>query len=156
MIFGAAHPEDVDVLVAIDSASPQAWTPAAFLAELGQDPKTLFVLRSRERVIAFVVARFQIPEADIVNLVVAGDVRRRGFGRFLLRSLLDHAATSGVRTVFLEVREGNRGAQGLYGSFGFKPTQRRRGFYKDPTEDAVLMRLEMEPRNEVEGPGNAC
>ena len=156
MIFGAAHAEDVDVLVSIGSASPQAWPPAAFLAELDHNPKTLFVLRSKERVVALVVVRFQIPEMDIVNLAVAGDVQRRGVGRSLLRSLLNHVATSGVRTVFLEVREGNRGAQGLYGSFGFKPTQRRRGFYKEPTEDAVLMRLEIEPRDEVEGPGSAC
>jgi ribosomal-protein-alanine acetyltransferase len=156
MIFGVARADDVEALVSIDSASPQAWTPAAFLAEMDHDPKTLFVLRSGERVVAFVVARFQIPEMDIVNLAVAGDLRRRGLGRFLLRSLLDHVASSGVRTVFLEVREGNREAQGLYASLGFEPTQRRRGFYNEPTEDAMLMRLDIEPEDEVEGPGNAC
>ena len=75
-----------------------------------------------------------------MNLAVARDCRRRGLGRFLLRSLLDHVAPSDVKTAFLEVREGNQEARGLYESFGFQETQRRRGFYREPVEDAVERR----------------
>ena len=143
--FGLAAETDVPALVAIDSASPQGWTAKAFSAELKNDPPTLFVLRSAGQVLAFVVARLQTPELDIVNLAVARDHRRRGRGRLLLRSLLDHAAPAGVSSVFLEVREGNQEARALYGGFGFRETQRRRGFYREPVEDAILMRLEIEP-----------
>ena len=143
--FGPARVDDVPDLVSIDSVSPQAWTAEAFLAELQRDPLTLFVLRSSGRAVAFVVARAQTPEMDIVNLAVARDARRKGMGRFLLRSLLARMARAGVRTAFLEVREGNQEARALYGSAGFRETQRRPGFYRGPSEDAVLMRLEIEP-----------
>lgn len=143
--LGPADEIDVPSLVSIDSASPHPWTAEAFVAELKNDPPTLFVLRSAGQVVAFVVARIQIPEMDIVNLAVARDRRRRGMGRFLLRSLLDHPSSLGVTRVFLEVRDGNQEARGLYGSFGFKETQRRRAFYREPVEEAILMRLEIEP-----------
>ncbi len=143
--FGAAEEADLPSLVSINSTSPHPWTAEALAAELKNDPPTLFVLKSAGPVAAFVVARIQAPEMDIVNLAVARDRRGRGLGRFLLRSLLDHVAPAGVRSVFLEVREGNHEARALYGSFGFKETQRRSGFYRGPIEDAILMRFEIEP-----------
>ncbi len=143
--FGPAVESDVPSLVSIDSSSVRPWTGEAFVAELKSHPPTLFVLRSAGQVVAYVVARMQTPELDIVNLAVARDYRRRGLGRFLLRSLLDHVASLGVTRLFLEVREGNQEARGLYGGFGFMETQRRRGFYLEPVEDAILMRLEIEP-----------
>lgn len=80
---------------------------------------------------------------DIVNLAVAPHSRRRGLGRALLRSVLDHAAGAGVESVFLEVRESHTGARRLYEGAGFRESQRRRGFYLDPVEDAILMRFRM-------------
>ena len=155
--FGPAHADEVQALVVIDSTSPQAWTREAFIAELTHEPKTLFVLRSGHEVLAFVVTRVHVPEMDIVNLAVSFAHRRRGLGRFLLRSLLSHPASKGVRSVFLEVRAGNEAARRHYTAAGFKETQRRSGFYKDPLEDAILMRLEPpEPLNHLIGPRSAC
>jgi len=144
--FGPAEAEDLDALVSIDADSPRAWNREAFRQELEQDPRTLFTLRSSGDVVAFAVVRLQVPEMDIVNLAVASDRRHHGLGSGLVSFLLDHAKGIGVQSVFLEVREGNQGARRLYRSAGFKETQRRPGFYRNPTEDAILMRLEMSQR----------
>ena len=141
--FGPARPEDLKALVPIDRGSPQAWSEGAFAGEMRHDPPTLFVLRSSAGAIAFTVARLQAPEMDIVNLTVDPGCRRQGLGRVLLRALLEHSFAAGIRSVFLEVREGNKAARRLYRSAGFEESQRRRGFYREPVEDAILMRLEM-------------
>jgi ribosomal-protein-alanine N-acetyltransferase len=154
--FGPAREDDLETLAAIDRESPQAWNEAAFAAELGHTPPTLFVLRASGAPVAFAVVRLQVPDMDIVNLAVATERRGRGFARRLLSSLLDQAASCGVQSVFLEVREGNEKARRLYASAGFEETQRRPGFYREPREDAILMRLAMSHETGLKGPRNAC
>ena len=154
--FGPARADDLAALVSIDRLSPSPWTADAFRAEFGRTDPTVFVLRSKDQVMAFAVTRIQAPEMDLVNLAVAEDQRRRGFGRLLVRFLLEHAALKGVRSVFLEVRDSNRPARRLYESNGFQETQRRRGFYLEPREDAILMSLKIEQPLLLKGSRNAC
>jgi [ribosomal protein S18]-alanine N-acetyltransferase len=155
-VFGPAREDDLDALVSIDRASPRPWSREAFAAELGHSPPTLFVLRSSGAAVAFAAARIHVPEMDIVNLAVRPDRRGRGLGRLLLSSLLGEAASTGVETAFLEVRAGNVEALKLYRSAGFRETQRRRNFYAEPVEDAILMRLPMSHEAGLKGPRNAC
>lgn len=141
--FGPAAAGDVESLVSIDSASPQPWTAKAFAAELDRKPPTLYVLSTAGRALAFVAIRIHPPDLDIVNLAVALPWRRRGVGRTLLQKLLDYADSLGIESVFLEVRESNLEALALYRSAGFEETQRRSLFYRNPPEDAILLRLQM-------------
>ncbi len=143
--FGPARHEELESLAAIDRASPRPWNVTAFENELGNSPPTVFVLRSSGNAIAFVVTRRHPPELDIVNLAVSQEHRRRGFGRILLGFLLEMARRDGVDQVFLEVREGNQAARALYRSLGFEETQKRKNFYEDPVEHAILMKLKIEP-----------
>jgi ribosomal-protein-alanine N-acetyltransferase len=143
--FGPARHDEIESLAAIDRGSPRPWTPAAFENELRNRPPTVFVLRLDGNAIAFVVTRRHPPEFDIVNLAVVEGHRRRGFGRVLLGFLVEMARREGVDQVFLEVRAGNEAARGLYLRLGFEETQRRRNFYEDPVEDAILMKLKIEP-----------
>ncbi len=76
-------------------------------------------------------------EVSLDQLAVAEKFRRRGIGRKLLKRLIeDHRGSEGI---YLEVRESNLPARRLYESAGFRETGRRRNFYEDPREDAVLM-----------------
>ena len=84
-----------------------------------------------------------LDEAEILNLGVAEAVRRQGIARALVRALLAQFSRQGVRTVFLEVRESNHPARGLYESFGFREVGRRSRYYQRPVEDAVVLRVEM-------------
>jgi len=143
--FEPATLGDIAALVAIDGQSPVPWTVGTFEDEVRRDPKTLFVLRSAGRVVAFVAARVQAQDVDIVNVAVDAAERQRGWGGLIVRRLLERAVEMGARTAFLEVRESNLAARRLYEGRGFHETQKRRSFYRDPVEDAVLMSREIGP-----------
>ena len=84
-------------------------------------------------------------EAEITNLAVAAGERRRGIGGGLLDRLIGNAERSGVKRIYLEVRESNDAAIALYSSRGFYKIGCRRGYYRLPKEDAVLMMKEINP-----------
>jgi ribosomal-protein-alanine N-acetyltransferase len=140
--FEAARASDVADLVSIDRHSETPWTESGFRSEFGADEPKVFVLRSPDGILAFAVVRKAGNEMDIVNLAVSRDHRRRGHGGLLVRSLLEKAFAEGITRVFLEVRVGNLAARKLYGNLGFSETQTRRDFYRNPTEDAILMARE--------------
>ena len=81
-------------------------------------------------------------EWEIENIAIAGSARRRGLGTRLLGELLDLARAKGAEAVFLEVRESNRVARALYEKWAFLESGRRRRYYKDPEEDAILYRID--------------
>ncbi|MGA9801093.1 MAG: ribosomal protein S18-alanine N-acetyltransferase [Terriglobales bacterium] len=89
----------------------------------------------------FVVARVVDREWEIENIAIAGAARRRGLGTRLLGELLDLARAQNAAALFLEVRESNQAARALYEKWAFVESGRRRGYYKDPPEDAILYRL---------------
>lgn len=82
-------------------------------------------------------------EAHILNVCVAGAFRRRGLGRILMLHMLDEAESTGVETVFLEVRESNPVALRLYEGLGFNQVGMRKDYYptRDGREDAIIMAL---------------
>lgn len=86
----------------------------------------------------FLVARPAAAEWEIENIAIAGPARRRGLGARLLGEFLDLARARGAESVFLEVRESNRAARALYEKWSFAESGRRKRYYKDPEEDAIL------------------
>ena len=145
LAFEPATIEDVPVLVAIDAGSPLAWSARAFESEVKRVPPTLFVARSPGGVGGFVATRIQPPELDVVNVAVDPLQRRQGIGRFMVNRLMTWAASMSVRVAFLEVRESNQAARNLYVGLGFKETRKRKAFYRNPVEDAVMMMRKIEP-----------
>lgn len=89
----------------------------------------------------FVIARVVDQEWEIENMVIAAPARRRGLGTRLLGELLDLARAQNAAALFLEVRESNQAARALYEKSAFVESGRRRGYYRDPQEDAILYRL---------------
>ena len=86
-----------------------------------------------------IVFRSMADEAEILNLAVDARQRRQGIGGRLIEKAVAECKAAGVRRVFLEVRESNEGARRFYASAGFKEFGRRREYYREPTEGAVVM-----------------
>jgi [ribosomal protein S18]-alanine N-acetyltransferase len=84
-----------------------------------------------------------VDELEIDTLVVASSARRQGIGQALLTAGLQQAWLRGAKNTFLEVRESNIAALNLYEIFGFSPIGRRRCYYHDPSEDALVLRLDL-------------
>src|SRR6185312_14110961 len=93
----------------------------------------------------FVIARCGFGEWEIENVVVAPELRRQGIGRLLIAEVLLRARERGVSDVFLEVRESNVPARVLYSKMGFKEAGRRTRYYRNPEEDALVLRLLCRP-----------
>ena len=80
-----------------------------------------------------------VPEGEITNVATHPDFRRRGIAGELLEFLKKEAADRGIDSLYLEVRRSNEAAKSLYEKSGFSVIGERKGFYKNPKEDAVLM-----------------
>ena len=84
-----------------------------------------------------------LDEGYITNVAVSPDFRRQGIARALIEALLAKARENGLAFVTLEVRESNAPAIALYTGAGFEPVGKRKNFYSNPTENAVLMTISL-------------
>jgi len=125
------------------SATAAHWSAQQYEALFGgHGPERMaLIIEDEPGLEGFVIARVVDREWEIENIAVAGPARRRGLGTRLLGELLDQARSRGADAVFLEVRESNRAARALYEKWAFLESGRRRGYYKDLEEDAILYRL---------------
>lgn len=101
---------------------------------------TLAASDTQGRIPGYVTGSLLPPEGEIWRLAVLPGFRRSGIGRALVEAFLENGGRRGCDRFFLEVRAGNLPAIGLYAACGFVPCGRRRNYYRDPAEDAVLMR----------------
>jgi len=144
--------EDIPGVLVIENASfPTPWSESAFRYELLENPyASLFVAKTRDTVavIAFACAWIVDQEMKINNIAVHPDFRSRGVGTRFLKFLLEYAASQGCREVTLEVRPSNEVALHLYHQAGFVPVGRRKQYYTDTHEDAIVMwrRIEAPPQ----------
>lgn len=108
------------------------------------EPSSQLMSGASGRLAAYATVYLLPPEMEILNIAVTPNLRRTGYGRRLLRLVLQIARKMGIQRTFLEVRENNIAAQTLYESMGFETVGVRPRYYPDTGEDARLMRLEMD------------
>ncbi len=132
---------DLDSVLAIERVSfLTPWSRAAFVYELKQNRVArCWVARHSRDVVGYLCLWEVGPEVHITNIAVHPGWRRRGVARTLLGGLMEDARRRGITQVILEVRPTNAEARGLYESFGFRVIGRRRGYYPDTGEDALVM-----------------
>jgi ribosomal-protein-alanine N-acetyltransferase len=81
--------------------------------------------------------------AELESIVVAKQTQRSGVGRALCTAIIQWCRELKISNVELEVRSSNSGAIALYTNIGFAPTGFRKGYYHDPKEDAILMKMDV-------------
>lgn len=102
--------------------------------------RVLFVAADGRFISGFAVGKVLGDEAEIESVVVREAMRRQGLGSSLCRAVMEWAREEHACTVVLEVRQGSVGAIQLYGGLGFVSFARRAGYYREPIEDAVVMK----------------
>lgn len=141
-----AAPADASSLIALERESPTAahWAETSYtkLLEQGTAERVSLIAEDEGKVTGFLVARISGDECELENVVVAEGRRRRGIGSSLIRALADFIQGRGRIPIFLEVRESNSTARALYEKCGFRIKGRRKSYYNNPQEDAVLYHLE--------------
>ncbi len=132
-----AAASDVPAIAGIERAVfSDPWPQSAFLELLGESS---WIAEADAGLVGYLFARAAADEAEILNLAVREDHRRRGIGRCLLETALGDFWRVGVRTVYLEVRESNEAGQTFYQALGFREVGRRRSYYQKPCEDALIL-----------------
>ena len=122
-----------------DSAEAADWSAESFKESLSWAGVVALMSEGEGQATGFIFGRQIADEAEILNLAVRRERRRRGEGEALLKAALAGFLERKVTRLFLEVRESNETAIAFYAKHGFSKTGRRLGYYRDPAEAAVLM-----------------
>ncbi len=146
LLIRQATPEDLPLIRALEQQSPTAahWSERDYGALFAPEaPRRItFVAEDTMQGLAgFIVARSDSEQWEIENLVVAAARQRSGIGSSLVRHALDEARRSHATCVLLEVRESNVTACKLYKKLGFAEIGRRRNYYRNPAENALVLRI---------------
>ncbi|MBQ9551034.1 MAG: ribosomal protein S18-alanine N-acetyltransferase [Lachnospiraceae bacterium] len=134
--------EDAEELSAVEKEifGKNAWTKNDFIETTAIDYAYYLVAEAEDkRIIGACGYRDLCGEADITNVCVIPEMRRRGIAEKMLRALMEHGLEQGVRDFTLEVRSENSAAIRLYEKLGFIPEGVRPSFYEDPKDDALIM-----------------
>ncbi len=115
------------------------WSREGLEAELGNPAAVFYVALSGEEIAGYAGMHCAAGECYLDNVAVFPKFRRRGAATALLNALLEETARRGGEFLSLEVRPSNLEAVGLYRRFGFREEGRRKDFYAEPREDALIM-----------------
>ena len=139
---------DLPAIAAIErSAFSDPWSEKSFRDALAH-PSIFFAAARSDggQVLGYVVAWFVADEGQIANLAVTPAGWGCGIGRALLDAAMREAELREADNVYLEVRDSNERARRLYRSRGFEEVGRRRGYYRRPVEDAIVLKCRVESR----------
>jgi ribosomal-protein-alanine N-acetyltransferase len=145
-----ATTDDLAEVLRLERSVPEAphWDESVYRDILLQEPastlqRALFVAVNHGQLAGFAVATVVADQAELESIAVDPQRRRLGVGRALSEAVMVWAREAGARQILLEVRSANAVARALYGRLGFQETGLRRGYYSDPSDDAVLMSVSL-------------
>jgi len=143
---------DVPVILALEQQAPSAahWTNEQYKKLV--DEGVVLVAEEAGKLCGFVCARAVGGEWEIENVVVGDEFLRRGIASEMVRELIQSAQNEPASAILLEVRESYLPARRLYEKHGFREVGRRRAYYSDPVEDAILYALQFAARPSGEKP----
>ncbi len=129
------------------------WSAEDYKNEIIRNDSILLAAKNNGETVGFLLARFvgtatetiEYGELDILNFGVFKKFRKQGVGNLLFEYLLDKFNEDGLRSIWLEVRESNVEAIRFYKNRGFRAIQTRRNFYRQPLENAIVMKWLQKP-----------
>ncbi len=151
--MAARHLDDLAALERICFAEP--WTRAGLAAELSSKTAVFLVAELSGETAGYAGMHCVCGECYVDNVAVFPRFRRQGVGRALTRGLIERAGKQNAEFFTLEVRPSNTAAVALYESLGLRPAGRRKNFYRNPQEDALILTLFFHPPGGKEEKGEA-
>jgi ribosomal-protein-alanine N-acetyltransferase len=147
VVLRPATSADLPEVAALERACYGDPWPASAFASLPGNSRVFFTV-ARDlggRLAGYVVAWYVLDEGELANLAVEPKSRRQGIARALLDAMLGDAASRGTSQIYLEVRESNVAARTLYAAQKFEEVGRRKRYYRNPNEDALILRRTLQP-----------
>lgn len=134
------HPAEIARLEEICFSDP--WSEKSIASELKNGLSLWLVALDGEAVVGYVGSQSVLGETDMMNLAVSPDYRRQGVAERLVEELICRLKTQGNHCLTLEVRSSNLPARKLYEKMGFVQVGLRKNYYRNPKEDALIMKKE--------------
>ena len=138
----AAHVAQIAALEEICFSDP--WSERSIASELDNKLAFWLVATEGETVAGYIGSQTVMEETDMMNVAVHPDFRRQGIAEALVSGLVEHLKAMGSHCLTLEVRASNAPAIALYEKLGFSEIGRRKNYYRNPREDALILRKEWE------------
>ena len=120
------------------------WSENSIRSELTGRLSLWVVALDGDTVAGYIGSQSVLGESDMMNVAVAPEYRRRGIAQALILELIRRLSQQGNRSLMLEVRASNTPAITLYHKLGFAQVGRRPNYYRNPKEDALILRKEWE------------
>ena len=120
------------------------WSEKSIASELDNRLSLWLVAMDGDRVAGYVGSQSVLGETDMMNIAVHPDFRRRGIAEELVMKLVEELKVRGNHSLMLEVRVSNDPARKLYDKMGFQQVGLRKNYYRNPKEDACILRKEFE------------
>ncbi|MGE4282144.1 MAG: ribosomal protein S18-alanine N-acetyltransferase [Clostridia bacterium] len=135
--------QDIDSVMEIEHLSFSIpWTRYSFEQEITNNKHALYVIAKYDEMIVGYGGMWKVfEEGHITNIAVHPEFRRMQVASSILEALVVVARAKEIESLMLEVRESNTAAQRLYEKYGFQVVGKRKGYYADNHEDALLMTL---------------
>ena len=140
MEMTAAHTGQIAELEKICFSDP--WSEKSIASELDRRLSLWLVAMDGETVVGYVGSQSVLGETDMMNIAVSPNYRRQGIAEKLVVELIEKLREKGNHSLMLEVRASNDPAQKLYEKLGFEQVGRRKNYYRNPKEDALILRKE--------------
>jgi ribosomal-protein-alanine N-acetyltransferase len=140
-VIRTLHEPDAAAVADILHGAPESvfWPESSVKEAIAAQSAVALLSEAGGKTIGFLIGRQAADEAEILNLAVVKESRRRGEGGALLEAALEEFRARGVSRVFLEVRDSNEAGIAFYGKHGFSKIGRREGYYREPFESAIVM-----------------
>ena len=120
----------------------QPWSENSIVSEL-TNPLSVWLVAEIDGALAgYIGSQSVLGESDVMNIAVSPDYRRQGIGEKLVLALVEELKKHGNHCLSLEVRPSNTPARALYEKLGFLEVGRRPNYYRNPKEDALILRKE--------------
>jgi len=135
--------DDLDNIIEIEKLSfVSPWTKRLFEETLISPISSSFIMKKDRETLGYIILYSVADEAHILNIAIHPQYRGKGYASSLIKHVLDYFEEKrDVHEFFLEVREGNMGAIRLYQRFGFEKIGKRKKYYSETNEDALVMCL---------------
>ena len=140
--MNADHVAQIAALEKICFSDP--WSERSIDSELDNKLAFWLVATEGETVAGYIGSQTVMEETDMMNVAVHPDFRRQGIAEALVSGLVEHLKAMGSHCLTLEVRASNAPAIALYEKLGFAEIGRRKNYYRNPREDALILRKEWE------------
>lgn len=134
-------PEDIFGVSKVEERCfSDSWSVEAVRDGLESSFDTWLVLKEEEQVLGYCVFRIIAGEGELLRIAVLPEMQGRGLSKKLMDRMVEYSRKNKAEIMFLEVRESNEKARNLYRSYGFSEEGIRKAYYRDPVENAVIMK----------------